>query len=342
MLNRAVTCSILAFGLLTNVVACGSSNDGVVSGTTPTTPDNSDPQGSQPVDGGSGTDAGTRTSPGANATIPKPSACPTAKYKTVVVIGDSISDVGNAGGEGQEPFYRTLLVANDDTKYPEWKGFDLATCWGLNATTNVVKASKGGAVATVPTNNDGTSKRVLLNQVTGLPATLEGPVLVVGTIGGNDAQSGLISLLTGSAAQQQKNIDDFASGFGKAMADLTKADRFGPGVKVSVLMTNIYDPSGGTGHFYYEPAKAKCPGALGLWPDNKNTGDALTQWNTSMAAEAAKYTDVHLLSMRAPFDSHTVSSAPDTNWFYKDCIHPNAAGHHAVRGIFWAGMVALP
>jgi len=86
--------------------------------------------GSPGDDGGTSSEIGSASEGGTigSAIIPPPSACPTAKYKTLVVVGDSISDVGGGGGgTGQQPFYRTLLVKNDDTAYPEWKGFDLAT-----------------------------------------------------------------------------------------------------------------------------------------------------------------------------------------------------------------------
>lgn len=296
----------------------------------------------------SGGDNETGTTPGieggtiGSATIPAPSACPTAKFKTLVVLGDSISDVGAGSGADEEPFYRTLLVKNDDAKYPDWKGFDLSTCWGLDPTTGVVKGSKGGAVATVPQNNSPTDKSIMLNQATGLPATLAGPVLVVGTIGGNDVQSGLVTVLTGTQAQVQTKIDAFAAGFGAAMTELTKPDRFGAGVQVTVLMTNIYDPSGGTGHFYYQPKMATCPGALGFWPDNKETKTALDPWNTAMANEAVKHPGVKLVELAAPFVAHAVSTADPTNWFHLDCIHPNSLGQAAVRGVFWTGLVSLP
>jgi lysophospholipase L1-like esterase len=287
--------------------------------------------------GTSGGDSGTI----GTVDIPPPTACPTAKYKTLVVLGDSISDVG-AGTSSEQPLYRTLLVKNDDAKYPEWKGFDLSTCWLLDPTNGVVKASKSGAVATVPQSNTPSDKSILLNQATGLPATLAGPVLVVGTIGGNDVQKGLVTVLTGTPAQVQTQIGQFAAGFGQAMAELTKADRFGAGVKVDVLMTNIYDPSGGTGHFYYEPKMATCPGALGFWPDKKETKSQLDPWNAAMATEAAKYPGVRLVELRAPFASHAVSTPDPANWFHEDCIHPNALGQNAVRGVFWSGLVALP
>ncbi|MDB4934211.1 MAG: hypothetical protein JWP87_1183 [Labilithrix sp.] len=287
---------------------------------------------------GTETDGSTVEAP----SIPPPTACPTAKYNTLVIVGDSISDVGaGGGGAAQEPFYRKLLVQNDDAKYPDWKGFDLATCWGLDPTTGVVKVSKAGAVATLSSTNNPTDKGVLLNQVTGLPATLPGPVLVVGTIGGNDVTAGLVTAANGTPQQVQARIDAFTAGFGAAMTELTKPDRFGAGVKADVLMPNVYDPSGGTGHFYYEPKAASCPGALTIWPDKKETATALAQWNGAMSAEAAKHPGVTLLELNAPFASHAVSTPANTNWFYEDCIHPSSLGHNAVRGVFWAAMRAL-
>jgi hypothetical protein len=316
------------------IIAACSSSSGSTDAVTPA----GDDGGTSTNEGGGGDDGGGG---GGGTDVPPPSACPASSHKTLVIVGDSISDVGSGGGADEPPFYRTLLVKNDDAKYPAWKGFDLATCWGLDESTHVVKASKGGAKATIPANNTPSNMGVLVNQVKSLPATLEGPVLVVGTIGGNDVQAGLVAVLTGNAQQAQKNIESFAAGFGAAMADLTKADRFGAGVKVDVVMTNIYDPSGGSGHFYYEPEKKTCPGALGLWPDNQSTDAELTKWNVAMTTEAAKYSAVKMVEMRSPFVKHSVSTPPGTNWFHDDCIHPNALGHDAIRGIVWAGLVQL-
>ncbi|MDB4945162.1 MAG: hypothetical protein JWP97_4696 [Labilithrix sp.] len=350
MMSRSGTLSALAVTLTAGALcagilaACSSSDDGAVGGGTPDSGGSSSGDlgdGGTSADGSSSTDGGI-TADGGSSEIPKPTACPATKFKTLVVVGDSISDVGGSGGTaGQQPFYRTLLVKNDDALYPEWKGFDLATCWGL-ADANIVKVSLGGAVATVPSNNGGGDRHILLNQMKAVPANLEGPVLVVGTIGGNDVQAGLITVLTGTPAQQQEKIDQFTAGFGLAMAEATKTDRFGAGVKTTVLMTNIYDPSGGTGHFYYEPKMATCPGALGLWPDNKATAPLLAQWNLAMANEAAKYPGVRVLELNAPFASHSVSTPATSNWFFQDCIHPSTMGHNAIRGLFWSGMVGLP
>lgn len=265
--------------------------------------------------------------------------CPTSVHKTVVVVGDSISDIGSGETrDQQEPFYRTLLMKNDDARYADWKGFDLSTCWKLDPETSVVKVSKGGAIATEKTDGQ---RSILLDQVKSLPATLEGPVLVVGTIGGNDILAGLTNVLFGDTVKAQADLDAYVKGFGDAMAELTKVDRFGKGVKVDVLITNIFDPSDGTGRFRFTPEDRKCAGTFQLWPEGQPTEPALQQWNTAMATEAAKYPGLALLDLKGLYKGHDVNQAAEQNWFYKDCIHPNTAGHDAIRGLFWKGIVGL-
>lgn len=265
--------------------------------------------------------------------------CPTAVHKTVVVVGDSISDVGSGETlDQQTPFYRTLLAQNDDERYPAWKGFDLATCWKIDPKTAVVKVSKGGAIATQ--KSDG-NRSILFDQVKSLPATLEGPVLVVGSIGGNDVLAGLQNVLFGDTAKAQADIEAYAKGFGAAMEELTKEGRFGAGVKVDVLMTNIFDPSDGTGRFRFTPENRKCTGSFSLWPEGQPTEPALVQWNAAMTAEAAKYPGVKLLDLKALYKGHDVNQPAEANWFYKDCIHPNTPGHEGIRGLFWKGIVDM-
>lgn len=268
-----------------------------------------------------------------------PKVCPTSVHKTIVVVGDSISDVGSGETRAeQEPFYRTLLVKNDDERHADWAGYDLSTCWKLDAKKAVVKASVGGAIATEKADGQ---RSILVEQAKSLPTALEGPVLVVGTIGGNDLLSGLTNVVFGNTEKAKADLDAYVSGFGAAMAELTKPDRFGAGVKVDVLITNIFDPSDGTGRFRFTPEDRKCAGAFQLWPEGQPTEPSLVQWNSAMTTEAAKYPGVALLDLKAIYKGHDVNQPAETNWFYKDCIHPNSAGHHAIRTLFWKGIVGL-
>ena len=332
MLRRILAAVVLPLSL--SAVACGSSND--ASGGT----GGAGGAGASGGAGGAATGGSGGMSAGGAGGSGGAAACPKSVYKTLVVVGDSISDVGGSGGPNdQQPFYRTLLVKNDDTLYPDWKGRDLSTCWGLDPQANVVKVSVGGAVAT---EGGSSGASVLLDQVKSLPTTLEGPVLVVGTIGGNNVMAGFVDYVLGNTQKQQQDLDNFIKGWDDAMGELTTPDRFGPGVKVDVLMTNIYDPSGGSGDFTYTPESKACPGAFAAWPKSKSTDPALKPWNDALATEAAKYPGVHLMQMHDQFVGHQVDKTAADNWFHDDCIHPNAAGHEHIRELFWAGIVALP
>lgn len=261
---------------------------------------------------------------GGAATCPK-------KYGTVVIVGDSISDEGSGSElDKQQPFWREILVKNDDTRYPAWAGKDLTTCWA--ETVNVVKVSKGGAIATEVKSGQSS---VLLDQVKAIPATLPGPVLVLGTIGGNDVQAALPLVVFGSDVTVQLNA--FQKGLDDAFTELTKAGRFGAGVDVDVYITNTYDPSGGTSVFAFADGTS-CAGLLGSFPKNKPTDPLLKPWNDVYLAEQAKFSNVHIIDLHEDFRAH---GAPATDtWFYSDCIHPNTAGHQALRELFWNTLVA--
>lgn len=235
-------------------------------------------------------------------------------FKTHVILGDSISDRGGAG-----PFFYDLLDHNDDANYPDYKGKDLST--KLGAAITIVKNSKGGATSIG-----------LTGQVKGLPASLVSPVLVTITIGGNDVQNALGAIvLSGNDTQQRTS---FTNNLDTSLAELTKAGRFGDGVKVKVLLVNIYDPSDGTGNFKFANGTS-CGQPLSLW--NKGMTDPyLTPWEDAMTTTVAKYPDVTLLDLRAEFHGHGVPAM--TTWFVPDCIHPNTLGHAALRKLFWSAI----
>lgn len=233
-------------------------------------------------------------------------------YKTHVILGDSISDGGGTG-----PFYYNLLDANDDARYPDAAGKDFKTLYGSDI--KIVKASKAGSRA-----------QNLGGQINTITGPLPGPVLVTITIGGNDVQAALGKILSGGdVTPDRESFREFLDG---AIAMLKTPDKFGPGVEVSVFMTNVYDPSDGTGNFKFATG-TKCSGALGFYPAGKPTSPDLDPFETIFDDVAAKYKDVHVLDLRAKFKGHGVPAAE--TWFVGDCIHPNTPGHDAVRDLFW-------
>ena len=263
------------------------------------------------------TDTGTAaTDSGGTTEDSTPSG--TTAFKTHVILGDSISDKGGAG-----PFFYDLLDQNDDAKYPDWAGKDFKTIYGAGFA--VEKTSKGGATSAN-----------LGGQIAALPKTLTGPVLVTITIGGNDVQAALGTIITGGDDTPKRN--DFAANLDEAFTTLTAADHFGAGVQVKILIANVYDPSDGTGNFKFASG-SKCPGALAYWPAGKETATLLDKWEKVMSDTAAKYPAVKVLDLHAKFSMHGVPAAE--TWFYNDCIHPNAIGHNQIRDLFFGAARAL-
>lgn len=251
---------------------------------------------------GGGTDGGGTKGEGGSPTMG-----PLADMKTLVVLGDSISM-----GGGMAPFYYDLLAANDDTMYPGWKGMDLKTKYG--AGLMVVNNAKAGAVSAD-----------LPGQVTGLPASLPGPVAVVLTIGGNDMQSNIAAILQGV---DQGVRDQFRANIASALGQLTMPGRFGTGVDVHVYEADIYDPTDGGGNF------STCPYPLNLVP-TQPSDPFFGEWNAVVTSEVPKHGMSQVAPLHTTFHMHGVNSGASTNWFYTDCIHPNAKGHDAIRGMFW-------
>jgi lysophospholipase L1-like esterase len=266
------------------------------------------------------TDSGTTSQPDSGSTGTTDSGTPVtggSGFKTYVILGDSISD-----GGGEAPFFYDLLVKNDDTKYPAYKGKDLDTKYPGIA---VVHAAKAGSTA-----------KELVAQTQNLATTLAGPVLVTITIGGNDVQGAIGDyLLSGS---DTKELTAFQTELDTSLAELSKPNRFGQGVAVKVLLANIYDPSDGTGNFKFADGTA-CPGALSYWPANNPTDATLAPWETAVSTTAQKYSPTSVLPLKDVFHGHGVPASP--TWFFSDCIHPNAVGHDQVRQMFWGAIAAL-
>ncbi len=231
------------------------------------------------------------------------------EYKSYVILGDSISDNGGVG-----PFFYNILATNDDAAYPQWQGKDLKTRYGQGLT--VVSTSKGGAVSAN-----------VLGQVQKLPATLPGPVAVTITIGGNDMQSHIINILNGA---DQADRDAFRANIKASLTELTKPDRFGPGVEVHVFQANIYDPTDGTGNF------SSCPFPLNQIPKQSSAGFFMN-WNAVVTDEVPKYGVSLVEPLHKTFAGHGVVNAAGT-WYAKDCIHPNKIGHNEIRAMFWTAI----
>jgi lysophospholipase L1-like esterase len=249
--------------------------------------------------GGGGTSSGGGTGTGAGKL---PSA-----FGTYIEIGDSISDKGGAG-----PFFYDLLYQNDDTTYPTWAGLDLKDKFS-------VATHLHAAVA-------GSQTKDLVGQISGLPATLTGPVLVTITSGGNDLRAAAQQAIAGT---DQTYLTAMGTNIDAALTALTASGRFGAGVEVYVLYADIYDPTDNTGNFN------SCGLPLSLF-NSPNAPAIFGRWNAVIDTESAKYPNVFVEPLHDDFLGHGIVDS--VNWFYTDCIHPDTAGHHQLRRLMWKAL----
>ncbi len=250
-----------------------------------------------------------------------PAAAPLADVQRVVFLGDSIT--AGFGIDNPARTYTSLLVENDDTRWPEFAGDDLTTRYG---DLDVIDVSVSGAE--VP--------NILNQQIPNLDDALnadgnEGPTLVFVTIGGNDLL-GALPNLDGLAEQISGDIEDMA-------LELTDPDRFPDGSLL--LLTNIYEPTDGEGQ------ADQCFLGLdvtALEPILDDTND-----RTRDLAEQIGFSWVdlrgHFRGHGWNFDDTSIDAYhPDdpSRWLQDDCIHPNARGHHELRRLFLAAADNAP
>jgi hypothetical protein len=293
------------------LAGCGSDSTsaaaGTTSGGTTTTAGaggDSNATSSATTGGTGGATAGSTSGAGGSAPV-------VPAYKSYVILGDSISDHGGMG-----PFFYDILATNDDATYPKWQGHDLKSKFGQDLM--VVSTAKAGAVSAD-----------LPGQVTKLPPSLPGPVAVTITIGGNDMQAHILNILNG---KDQADRDAMRANLKAALTELTMPGRFGAGVEVHVFQADIYDPTGGKGDF----SKEGCPAPLSFLPVTP-TDPFFMNWNGVVKDEVPMHGVSLVEPLHDDFYTHSLSNKTD-GWFYKDCIHPNTAGHNQLRALFWTAI----
>lgn len=168
---------------------------------------------------------------------------PLPAFRTYISLGDSISidlypglDAAEREGLPQMPpglGAASLLYRNDDRRWPEFVGRDLASLWP--ETRHLALAEDGATTASV-----------LRLQLPRIPEEVEGPVLVTLTAGGND----LVGLLgMSSAGPSLGAMDPAAALVQEAVHTLERVvdDVRGRFPAATLLVGTVYDPSDGTG-----------------------------------------------------------------------------------------------
>lgn len=203
---------------------------------------------------------------------------------TVYTFGDSILDCGHYNQYGVHP--GQLIVRNDDRLFPEFKGHDLASRGETRLAHRAV---------------DGATVEGLQSQARGL--SVEGRVVAMLTIGGND-------LLRGLVADKGPGVQEFAH----ILEAFLKQLPIRP-----VLVGNVYDPSFGDDSNNF----------LGV--DPKLARENHRRVNSVLAEMGHKY--------GALVDLHAHFLKGDPSW-YTYTIEPSLTGASEVRRAFLPHMLA--
>ena len=244
-------------------------------------------------------------------------------------MGDSIAaGIGAASGHS----YKELLMKNDDTAYPTYKGKDLK--------------SKFSGIKMVDTAAVGALSSGLVTQAKSLSGNPKGDTVVVISIGGNDFAGAIIQLSldakagTTLAKQVTANIDTAL----KTFADKTKY----PG-KVAVVLMTFHDPTDGAGKLpNVKGLTGFCQAILLAGPIvGPNVIKGMGLFNAELKAWAARK-NVMIADYHARALGHGWNYQDKTNkyydakdpslWFYTDCLHANDRGNHEMRSVIWERM----
>ncbi len=222
-------------------------------------------------------------------------------------LGDSISIDDYSGGPGRGG--ASLLHANRDDDFPEWRGRDLRT------------ASPGTDFALLATDGatTGTLRDLQLPRLAARPA----PTLVTLTVGGNDLLAAY-----GDATAARRAIKTVVDNGRLVLASL----RALMGLEAPIVVATVYDPSDGSGD----------AGRLGLppWPEAL---ELLGELNRVLAALAqdhrALVADVHARflghGLAAGDPTQPAARPADRGLWYCGLIEPNAWGASEIRASFW-------
>ena len=249
-----------------------------------------------------------------------------ANVTQFINMGDSIA-VGVGATSGYA--YKELLMQNNDTKYPAYKGKDLK--------------SKFPGVKIVDTAVGGAMSSGLATQVTSLTGNQTGDTVVVISIGGNDFAANLINIVMDPASTNTLGASVTTS-LKAVMTHFNDAKLYPK--KPMVLLFLVHDPTDGMGNIpaisglvgfctmiqtlggFVGPAVVK---QLGVFNDYLKT---FAKANNVLIVDNAGHFLGHGYHHNNAKSKYYKAKDP-TLWFYNDCLHLNDKGNAELRDIIW-------
>jgi lysophospholipase L1-like esterase len=247
------------------------------------------------------------------------------KLTLVVNVGDSIA-AGFAMPGGSA--YIDLLMQNNDTAFPAFKGKDLKSKYpGIKLSDKSVGGSTSSQLAA---------------QTAKAATNPTGDTLVIISIGGNDVMFNYMALLDPNEAR--KMAASVQANITKAVARFSDKKLYGG--KVTVLLYTVYEFTDGAGTLPNDAPVDKYCGMLKLLGPiaGKKAMGNIVVYNQEMAkyikANGLLTGDLYAAFMGHGFNhadkaSVHYNAADPTLWFQSDCIHPNKAGHAGIRAEAW-------
>lgn len=197
----------------------------------------------------------------------------------------------------------SLLIRNDDARWPEFTGRDLASRWPRVSSQNL--ATDGATIGDV-----------FGDQLDQVEATNEDAIVTI-SVGGND----LLSAYSSKPRQSlmERIVNDIGGAY-DAMLDLV-ADKL---PRARLVLTTVYDPSDRTGLI---PGILEDVGKLPL--------GHLDRLNAHIRDAAATRDNAIVGDVYAHFLGHGASVAPEHRWYWKrSLIEPSAEGASEIRRVW--------
>jgi lysophospholipase L1-like esterase len=245
----------------------------------------------------------------------------------VVIVGDSVAAGYNAaGGNGDGGRGYARLMVDNHADFPAWDGHDLSTRY---PGVDFRRVAESGT----------TSSEVLGNVRDALdgdlPRSVDGDVLVLVNVGGNDFNDNVQTMLfpaqtEAAAAELRSNIGAIIDAFREQYEDE------GAGKTVAFLVDNIHDPTDGTGDVPDQFEDGFCSmihNPMFTEGMRETALENLGTMNQAIAAEV-EARGASLVDIHAAFMGHGMNSGGDRR-IDGDCTHPTSEGHSLIRSAAW-------
>jgi lysophospholipase L1-like esterase len=243
--------------------------------------------------------------------------------KLYVNIGDSLAAGYNAdgrNGSGGKGYARLMLENHPD--YPAYLGHSLRALYP--------------DVQFMDISHSGDTSSDALDRVRDASwPSVDGDVLVSLTCGGNDFNDDITTMILRTATEAV--AANLQSNYREIVGILrSHYDNPAAGHVVVFLVTNIHDPTGGTGAI----PPGYSDGFCGLLNDPRvipvrATAIANLLFFNSKIAEVTAELGGYLVDNHGVFFDHGMNAAGDARWIDDDCVHPLNEGHHQLRREEW-------